>query len=414
MALTLALLLGLLAAPVRAAAEEPGEGLLRVAHLSPDTPAVDVALTPAAPPGKVLTDPGPVVAPGLRYGEVDAYTELPAGAYAVSIRAAGAPSSTPPVLSTRLELSPGQARTVVLAGAFADLALQPVEDDLSAPPAGEARVRVLAAAPAAGPLDVLVPGGPRLSAGLASPGAGPAVTVPGGRYRALVPTTGDEAELDLPASSVRTVLALERPGGGVELRVVADASGPAVRPVGAVEAGGGPAGLLTGWLPRAVAVATAAPRLAVERLPTAAPVRLRVPAAGIEAPVVGAGLDDAGALVPPADPSRVGWFTGGPVPGSPGPAVLAGHVDGGGRAGALGALAGLSPGDEVLVDRADGSVARFRVTATERYAKAAFPGTTVYAPTPAAELRLITCGGAFDAAAGSYLDNVVVSAELVT
>jgi Sortase domain len=67
----------------------------------------------------------------------------------------------------------------------------------------------------------------------------------------------------------------------------------------------------------------------------------------------------------------------------------------------------------VVVVRADGSTARFRVDAVHRYAKDDFPTTTVYGPTHDAQLRLITCGGEFDRAAGSYRDNVVVTATLV-
>ncbi|MGY1849819.1 MULTISPECIES: class F sortase [unclassified Blastococcus] len=416
LALLLLALPAVLGAPGRAAADEPRSGLLRVAHLSPDTPAVDVSLTAAAPPGEVLVDPGPVVAAGLGYGAVDAYAELPAGAYAVSVRAAGASAGTAPVLSARVDLSPGRARTVALTGTFADLTLQPLDDDLSPPPSGAARVRVLAAAPAATPLDVVLADGPVLAAGLGFPDAGPPVVVPGGRHHALVPATGAEAELDLPAGSIRTVLALQRPGGGVELRVVADATGPAVRPVGGVEAGGGGAGAVGGWLPRTVSVLAGAPWRAAARSaePAAAPVRLRIATAEIDAPLVAAGLDGSGALVPPADPSVAGWYSRGPRPGAAGPAVLTGHVDWAGRAGALAGLGGVAPGDEVLVDRGDGTTARFRVTAVDRYAKAEFPGTTVYAPTPGPQLRIITCGGAFDPATGSYRDNVVVSAELVT
>ncbi len=75
-------------------------------------------------------------------------------------------------------------------------------------------------------------------------------------------------------------------------------------------------------------------------------------------------------------------------------------------------LADLEDGDDVLVDRADGTTARFTVTSIDRYAKDEFPTEQVYGPTPRAELRLITCGGEFDAAARSYRDNVVVSAVL--
>ena len=66
----------------------------------------------------------------------------------------------------------------------------------------------------------------------------------------------------------------------------------------------------------------------------------------------------------------------------------------------------------MVVDRADGTTLRFAVTRVERHAKDDFPTEEVYGPTTGPELRLITCGGAFDRAAGSYLDNVVVWAVL--
>jgi hypothetical protein len=66
----------------------------------------------------------------------------------------------------------------------------------------------------------------------------------------------------------------------------------------------------------------------------------------------------------------------------------------------------------VLVTRADGTTLRFRVTRVARYAKSAFPTAEVYGPVPDAELRLITCGGRFDRARRSYVDDVVVYAAL--
>jgi LPXTG-site transpeptidase (sortase) family protein len=116
--------------------------------------------------------------------------------------------------------------------------------------------------------------------------------------------------------------------------------------------------------------------------------------------------------VPPEDFARAGWFTRGPVPGETGPAVIAGHVDSADGPAVFFRLAELEDGDDVLVDRADGTTVRFTVTSVDRYPKDEFPTEQVYGPTPRAELRLITCGGEFDADARSYRDNVVVSAVL--
>ena len=144
----------------------------------------------------------------------------------------------------------------------------------------------------------------------------------------------------------------------------------------------------------------------------AAPTRVRVPSIDVESELVRLGVDADQVLVPPADFGTAGWFAEGPAPGETGPAVIAGHVDSFEGPAVFFRLRDLQPGDEVLVDRADGSTARFEVRSVERYPKDAFPTEEVYGPTPRAELRLITCGGEFDADERSYRDNVVVTAVL--
>ena len=143
-----------------------------------------------------------------------------------------------------------------------------------------------------------------------------------------------------------------------------------------------------------------------------APCRLVGPSAAIAAPLTEIAPDSSGALAAPADPETAGWLQNGPAPGAVGPSVVAGHVDTVQGPAVFFSLRQLAPGDPVLVVRADGSTVRFVVDRVASYPKAAFPTTEVYGPTPDPELRLITCGGAFDRAARSYLDNVVVFARL--
>ena len=82
---------------------------------------------------------------GVGYGAVSDYQDVPPGTYTVSMREAGADPTTPPVLSTTVEVGSGTARTVAGVGLFADLGLEVIDDDLeTAARAGEARVRVLA------------------------------------------------------------------------------------------------------------------------------------------------------------------------------------------------------------------------------------------------------------------------------
>jgi sortase (surface protein transpeptidase) len=109
----------------------------------------------------------------------------------------------------------------------------------------------------------------------------------------------------------------------------------------------------------------------------------------------------------------VGWYDRGPTPGQLGPAVLAGHVDWEGEPGAFAGIRALLPGDQVIVDRADGTVATFAVDRVEEVAKDAFPTTEVYGDLDHAGLRLITCGGSFDEDTGDYAGNVIVFARLV-
>jgi hypothetical protein len=168
------------------------------------------------------------------------------------------------------------------------------------------------------------------------------------------------------------------------------------------------------------AVPAAAPAAPVESVPPppaaspTAPVELTVPAIGVHTgPLLDLGIGAGGSLEVPPDAATAGWYSLAPTPGSPGPAVIAGHVDYEGVPGVFQRLGELKPDDEVAVARADGSTAVFETYLVERYAKARFPTERVYGNTPDPELRLITCGGAFDSGIGHYGDNVVAYARLV-
>jgi sortase (surface protein transpeptidase) len=143
-----------------------------------------------------------------------------------------------------------------------------------------------------------------------------------------------------------------------------------------------------------------------------APVRVRIPAIGVDSELTPVGVDGSGALLPPADFSVAGWFAAGPAPGEVGPAVLAGHVDDRTGPAVFFRLEDLRAGDQVVVVRADGQPVVFTVTRVAAYPKTDFPTAEVYGPTPGAELRLITCGGTFDRTRRSYTDNVVVYAKV--
>jgi Sortase domain len=183
----------------------------------------------------------------------------------------------------------------------------------------------------------------------------------------------------------------------------------AVVALGALVLGGG----ATPAPPQGPPPAAPAEVTATPPLPTAPPVRIRIPAIDVDSALVDLGLQADGTLQVPADGTAAGWFTGSPAPGQLGPAVIAAHVDWNHAPGVFNHLRDLERGDEVDVDRNDGTTARFEVLGVEQYPKDAFPTERVYGDIDHAGLRLITCGGDFDRAARSYRDNVVVYAGLV-
>jgi hypothetical protein len=148
---------------------------------------------------------------------------------------------------------------------------------------------------------------------------------------------------------------------------------------------------------------------------TPVPVRLRIPAIGVDTGLQRLGRDHHGSVEVPSgrrEWEEAGWYAGGTRPGDPGSAVILGHVDSTAGPAVFYRLRELRRGDEIVVTRADGSTARFAVDRTEQFPKSRFPTDAVYYPTLTPALRLVTCGGSFDATAGHYRSNVIVFATL--
>ena len=145
------------------------------------------------------------------------------------------------------------------------------------------------------------------------------------------------------------------------------------------------------------------------------PTALSIPSIGVRTRgIVDLHLDTHGKLQAPSDFDRAGWYADGPTPGEFGPSVIGAHVDSKSGPAVFYRLGSLQKGAAVAVTRKDGSTARFVVDRVARYAKNDFPTAAVYGDTKGrAELRLITCGGAFDTASGHYVDNIVAFAHLV-
>ncbi|MEU5905592.1 DUF4397 domain-containing protein [Micromonospora sp. NPDC047527] len=255
-----ALLLGatLAAAGTPTAASANTVGYVRLAHLSPDTPAVDVYL--AAPDAAK-----PQVFPGVGYGVVSDYLALAPGRYAVAMREAGTPASEPPVLTTEVAVSSGEAYTVAGVGRHADLGLRVLHDDLSAPTQGRAKVRVVQASVRTPVLDVAAADGPMIANGVQFATTTEYQQVEPGAWRLRLTGAGGpstDAEVQLTGGAVYSLLVLDGKQGGLTAELRRDAEGGTVVPAGGVDTGaGGTAGfgaypLVAGGLAAAAAAAS--------------------------------------------------------------------------------------------------------------------------------------------------------------
>ncbi|MGW8366970.1 class F sortase [Streptomyces wedmorensis] len=182
-------------------------------------------------------------------------------------------------------------------------------------------------------------------------------------------------------------------------------------------AGGGTTATPPPHVVEATAPAPAVSAAPVRPLGRSLPVRVRVPAAGVDTGAGGSvlrlGLNADGSVQVPSveQAERIGWYEKGVTPGETGPAVLIGHFDTARGPAVLKDVARVRVGDEITVDRADGKAAVFRVRELEQVDKDAFPTAKVYGDTKRPELRIVTCGG--ELVDGHRPDNIILYAELV-
>lgn len=161
--------------------------------------------------------------------------------------------------------------------------------------------------------------------------------------------------------------------------------------------------------------AAAAPRTADQTYMSASrPTHISIPSVGIDADTVPVGLDSNGSIqLPSVLEWLTGWYDKSPTPGEKGPAIIVGHLDSYKGVSVFWRLRDVKAGDTILINRQDGSVAKFRADSLKQFDRAKFPTGEVYGNIGYAGLRLITCGGAFDASSGDYTQNTVVYASLI-
>jgi hypothetical protein len=195
-----------------------GRAFVKVAHISPDAPAVDV-----------LVD-GAVVLSFVSYLESSGYLEVSDGVRNFLVNAAGTETS---VINADVELADGAYYSVFavnLLGAIEPLVLV---DDLTLPEPGFVKVRIVHAAPSAPTVDIYVTGvdddistlEPTLSSVPFKADSG-YLSIPAGTYRVRVTIEGtktvaiDTGALALEGGTISTAAAIDATGGGAPFGVL--------------------------------------------------------------------------------------------------------------------------------------------------------------------------------------------------
>jgi hypothetical protein len=226
------LLLGIPAATTAfASSATTGTGWIRLAHLSPNTPAVDVYLYSFG------NSNAKIVLHHVAYGTVSGYQSVTAGDYSVAMRAAGAAASSSPVLSTGVTITADHAYTVAGMGPESGLRLAVLDDDLTTP-SGMALVRVIQAS--LKDQVVKVAYGPTVLANsLSFANVSPYTAVSPGTQTVAVTASGGgwNGHVAVAAGTVHTLVVLDA-ASGLEVVNLTDAAGSGTPP-GVVRTGFG-------------------------------------------------------------------------------------------------------------------------------------------------------------------------------
>jgi len=216
-----------------ATAHHSDTGWIRLAHLSPNTPPVDVYLYAFG------NSHAMVVLPNVAYGTVSPYERVKAGEYTVAMRGAGAPASSQPVLSTSVQITPGGAFTVAGMGPAKGLRLQILRDQLTTPP-GRSLVRVIQASLRYQKITVLANHRP-LARALIFAHVTNYVSTPPGNFDVHVAGMGGKgaAVIALAPGTIHTLVVLDASGHNLQIANLEDAAGSSVMPQGGAATGFG-------------------------------------------------------------------------------------------------------------------------------------------------------------------------------
>lgn len=231
----LAVALIAMAVPAAPAAAATRDGWVRLAHLSPDTAAVNITLSSLS--GDVTL----FRLQNVGYGAVSKYMRLPQGTYALAMVPAGQndPNATP-VVSGSVEIAAGTAETVAAIGKNDDLTTKVFTDDLDEVSGGDARVRIVQASVTHSSVDATA-GSTTVATGAAFGDASKYATVPAGST-SIALTAGSDVETvsqRFAAGSAHTLFVIDDSKGNLTISPALDSAAATETPVGSLAAGGG-------------------------------------------------------------------------------------------------------------------------------------------------------------------------------
>jgi LPXTG-site transpeptidase (sortase) family protein len=143
------------------------------------------------------------------------------------------------------------------------------------------------------------------------------------------------------------------------------------------------------------------------------PATIEIPAINVKTKIEQVGTLKDGRMDVPKDPDNVGWYEPGTLPGAPGNAVLAGHVDDLTSPAVFYDLHKLKNGDKIMVTDTDGQTLTFEVYDQKTFPRLDAPIEDIFGFSFASTLNLITCSGDYDPETTERAERTVIYTKLV-
>ncbi|WP_079505019.1 class F sortase [Mesobacillus jeotgali] len=143
------------------------------------------------------------------------------------------------------------------------------------------------------------------------------------------------------------------------------------------------------------------------------PASIEIPAINVKTKIEEVATLRDGRMDVPKNPDNVGWYEPGTLPGAPGNAVLAGHVDDLTSPAVFYDLHKLKKGDKIMVTGTKGQTLTFEVYDQKTFPRLDAPIEDIFGFSFASTLNLITCSGDYDPETTERAERTVIYTKLV-